>query len=350
MESAKKRSDDRVILLILAVYFLPAILLTFLSGSALSDAPSFTVFAVGFLFAAVGSILLLVAFQKRPKEIVEKRERHELAAIEPKFQVEDPRLREELEAVKAEWFEEKEKCEHLLIRCQKAEEELHHYQSQTSEQIRKKELLLSEYTKTVEELYRKMEEKQAEISKLEGSVSDLTYDLDTLIKLSKSDEREPTPHKVEAIPLIRSEKDAEQLLKRCMNTLQKFTSNYYAHPGEHSALDQRRLYDSFRSEQAAIVFLYSLKEGTMLFVSDSSKAHLGWNAEHFAHDFFDLVAEGVEEFRASISSLAMRGFGAMHLLIHTREGQDLLMQCRLAMIPTGVFKHQAVGILYRISS
>jgi hypothetical protein len=117
-------------------------------------------------------------------------------------------------------------------------------------------------------------------------------------------------------------------------------------PINNYTLDLRRLFDSLRSENAGVVFVYSQKENKLLFTNNVVKNVLGWSPEKFTQDFQEIVQDGLQEWKNAVSQLLIKGETNTRLVIKTKSGQDMMFQCQLGIIPTGIFRNHVIGVLY----
>lgn len=247
------------------------------------------------------------------------------------------------------------------------------YKVEAKEQFEQQHKLINELKETIAEQRAVIEKKQSLISQLENKVSDLTYEIKTLLHLaesmptiSRNPQSEqlmlyetPATYSVETTESepqqsINSPSDASIQLKRCLDIAQKMTGS--SHFGGSSrfrdisvdnfALDLRRLCDSLRSENSSTILLYSPKEEALLFANNQIKHLSGWSPEKFVQNFSEIVQDGMEEWKQGIAKLSAKSESKIRLVIKTRTGQDILVQCHLGMIPTGIFRHNIIGILY----
>jgi hypothetical protein len=153
---------------------------------------------------------------------------------------------------------------------------------------------------------------------------------------------------------IRTDEEASQQLKRCLDIAQKFTvsnrfnsqiNTFLDSPSDSFALDLRRLCDSLRSEKNSTVMLYSPKENKLLFVNNQVRALTGWSPEKFVQSFQTILYDD-STWKQGISSLSMRSEAQVKLSFKAKTGQDVTANAHLGMIPTGIFKHHTIAIVY----
>jgi len=241
-------------------------------------------------------------------------------------------------------------------------------------QLQQQQTLIRELQTTLADQKGLSEKKQNQIHHLDTKVHDLTYEIKTLLKLAEahSSSLTSTPQ-VDQFPYpkspprdtddemyphlekqIRSDEEASQQLKRCLDIAQKITvsNRFNSHintfldsPSDSFALDLRRLCDSLRSEKNSTVLLYSPKENKLLFVNNQIRALTGWSPEKFVQNFDSLLYEDAV-WKQGISSLAMRNEAQIKLSLRSKTGQDVNVNAHLGMIPTGIFKHHTIAIVY----
>ncbi len=385
MKETQEKLRQSLIVIILACYLAPVILFTLLTAGSMELNSRWLLFSSSLLLGICGTIFLTLALIKWEGFFLKIPQTASLAVIAEKlpasvsvenpqqnsFSLEEFQLREkdlvrEIHEIKQKWYSKKQDYDELEKQLDKVKNENTALLQHSQEQLKKKDRLLAEYAQTVNDLRSTMENKQEQIEKLQDSINDLSYDLDTLLKLSDFDSVEEAQQENvsenETCPVIQKSPSkpvdahsASNQLKKCINMAQKFTSSQFTTASrfrdvmiDNTALDQRRLFDSFRSETACIVVMYSLKERTMLFANDMTKSCLGIDPESFVHDYINLIVQGAEEWKNALASLSQHSEAQLHLVMRSESGTDVLLECRLGVIPTGVFKNHAVGILYEI--
>lgn len=251
-------------------------------------------------------------------------------------------------------------------------EDIHHEMSTKSseadEEVRRKTTLLSEYQETINQQREVIKKKQEQVAELESKVRDLNYEVKTLLQLAEigsSKEKKESQQKEEkeetatsyhySGSMVKGPEEASIHLGKCINIAQKITSanrfnngnSRFQHmPLDNSALDFRRLFDSLRSETYSGVIVYSLKENRLIFANDQIESLLGWNPDKFTQNFSDIIREGNEEWHQALSQLSPSGEAKARLLLKMKSGHNLLVNCHLKMIPTGIFRHYVIGVLY----
>jgi len=374
----REKLRQSIIVTILAAYLLPVLAFTFFSSGSMAQSERWLGFSVGLLIAMAGSICLILSFRKW-ESLAEPRCAEVPVAAPP---VSSPQVKEDQQALeyarqrerelagkldqaKLKWHQKKRDYDELQKELRALQSEHQALENHTQEQLKKKDALLSEYAQTVNDLRAAMEKKQDQIEKLQDSVQDLSYDLDTLLKLSdfesveevpkeqKQEEPRPPPKEIPVCLKTFGKEEAVSLLKKCINVAQKLTTNQFSTssrfrdlPIASTALDQRRLFESLRSETSCIIVLYSMKEGGLYFANDTTKQILGWSPDKFVQDFTQLLQSGSEEWKGALQGLSHQSHSECHLVVRDRSDELVELECLLGMIPTGAFKNFAVGIIY----
>lgn len=266
----------------------------------------------------------------------------------------------------------------------KLSQELSEYKIFSQEQLGQKTTVIQNLHNTVENLKADLESKQEKLTQFETKVRDLSYEIKTLLQLNESESLSPShskPNPPSSHVLVkenihhyqtdfknieedssytydkqvRTPAEASLFLKRCVEIAQKFNgANYYPAdlnrnrdlPQHNYAIDLRRLFDSLRSENASVVLVYSPKEDRLLFVNNQSKNVFGWNSEKFVQDFASIIQPAQRDWKEAITQIQTQSETYTRMLIKTKTGHDLIVQCMLGIIPTGLFKGYIVGVLY----
>jgi hypothetical protein len=291
-----------------------------------------------------------------------------------------------LDAKNQELHQLGEENKHLLFKVQKITQDFADYKLFSEEQLKQKQLQLTTLQQIIEDQRSEMEKRQEQIHQLDTKVHDLSYEIKTLLYLHEEEtgfaktsalikkelpysilQENETESKDSSLQTlintevnvlenpIRTPIEAFNLLKKCINTAQKLTgANYYSNESSRYrefsssfyAIDQRRLFDNLRSETRALIIVYSQKEHKLLFVNNESKTMLGWSPEKFVADFSIIMHEGINEWKKALSLLATTSDSQVRLLAKTKNGEEILLNCHLSVIPTGLFRHYLIGILY----
>ncbi len=266
-------------------------------------------------------------------------------------------------------------------------------QQEAIEQLQAKDAILSEYSQSVYELREAMDKKQQVVAKLESSVADLTYEIKTLLYLSEDEKNKedlfsdpglfdqedrhkkpfkPSPlhtpvravsvDQIETTTLGRNEssakvashQEASRELKKCIQIAQGITGASHLAANdrfkelslESYALDLRRLFDSLRSENRALVLVYSPREDKLLFVNNFIKTLLGWSPERFIQDYALLVKEGLDDWKKTIHAVGPHQELATRILVKTRSGQDQILHGQVGEISLGLFKGYVLSVFF----
>jgi len=377
MQEDREKLRQSIIVTILAAYLVPILAFTFLSVGSMSFADRWLFFSISLLMGVFGSIILILsmlnweslrsfapveAIAAPPSEPQNDEQQIKLMLEESKRREKD--LMSKVGLVKQKWHVKKSECERLEEQFQKVQNEYESLLHHSQEQLKKKDRLLAEYAQTVNELRATMEKKQDQIEKLQDSVNDLSYDLDTLLKLSDFKSLEEVQEQGESEPVQQvrdvaiapnnfGRDEASALLKKCINVAQKMTTSQFSTnsrfrelPIDSTALDQRRLFESFRSETSCIIVMHSMKEGSLYFANDMTKQLLGWSPDKFVQEFPHLIQKGGGEWKNALQSLGHQSEAWCHLEIRDRSDEIVELEGCLGVIPTGAFKNYAIGILF----
>jgi DNA-binding protein H-NS len=259
------------------------------------------------------------------------------------------------------------------------------YKLFSEEQLKQKQLQINTLQQMIDDQRTEVEKRQEQIYQLDTKIHDLSYEIKTLLHLNeeehsalknpsppdhlmsktKSTEETQQPASPEIAPPkidnksfdnpVKSSVEASALLRKCMNMAQKLTAANY-HTSESSryrefsssfyTIDQRRLFDNLRSEASALIIVYSQKENQLLFVNHFAKSLLGWSPEKFIADFTSIMQESLSDWKKALSLLATNSESQARLIAKTKQGQEIILSCQLGVIPTGIFRHYVLGILY----
>jgi hypothetical protein len=304
-------------------------------------------------------------------------------------------LAKTLEIKGQELHKKEEENKHLQIQAQQIAQDFADYKLFSDEQLKQKQLQWAALQQMVEDQRTEMEKRQEQIHQLSTRVHELNYEIQALVYLHEeetSSTQSPTTMKEEKIAstlpemqtetqeqgniavieetatyqeeqaqesYIQTSAEAAQLLKKCIQMAQKLTgANYYSNQtsryrefsSSYFAIDQRRLFDSLRSETGALIVVYSQKENKLLFVNSESKTLLGWSPEKFLIDFASIMQEGIQDWKKALQTLSTASESHARLLAKTKQGHELLLNCHLGLIPSGLFRHYVIGVLYPLPS
>lgn len=302
-------------------------------------------------------------------------------------------LAQALEMKGQDLHKQEEENRQLQNKAKQIAQDFADYKLFSEEQLKQKQLQLAALQQIVEDQRTEMEKRQEQIHQLDTKVHDLSYEIKTLLYLH---EEEITPTKSSSIPsveeksfisttiqlepqehatttvvqpqifqekntqdtIIRTSLEAVQLLKKCILIAQKLTgANYYSNESSryrefsssYFAIDQRRLFDSLRNEKGALLIVYSQKDQKLLFANSEAKAMLGWSPEKFLVDFASIIQEGVQDWKKALQTLSSSSESQVRLLAKTKQGQELLLNCHLGIISSGLFRNYIIGVLYPTS-
>lgn len=298
---------------------------------------------------------------KKTQELLEKMQQENSMQS-----VEIEKLSDQVETLSTE----KEKS---VLQAQQAVVELSHFRKAASAELEQQQNQIRQFQETIAEQKILIEKKQQQTGMLETKVGDLTYEIKTLLKLaeahsgplyeSKNNEPPSVPQQASSQPAeavscaekqIASPAEASFQLKRCLDIAQKITGSHRFNSqinhlldfsADSFAIDLRRLCDSLRSENGSAILLYTPKENQLLFANNQVKVLTGWSPEKFVQNFTEILVEQ-ETWHQAISSLSMRSEAQVQLSFKTRSGPDLKINAHLGIIPTGIFRSNAIAVLY----
>lgn len=316
-----------------------------------------------------------------PQEESEKEE-----GVNSAFLQLEKELREEIAFRNEEIQRLNQEKERERVEKDQKEEELAGAQRLFEEKLEEEKIRNIGLQETVSDLKARLEVRQEEIDKLGGKIRDLTYEIKTLLQIAdmsiisevkdkkekeedlfrnhpltspmlhKSDTAEKLQQDVFIAPeSVKNLEDAKKQLRRCLDIAQKITGSHYIRGQaarfrdmayDHYALDLRRLCDSLRSENGAAVIVYSPRENRLLFINNHVKTILGYSPEKFVQDFETIVQEGMGDWKKVVGQLSTLHEAKTSLVMKNKNSEDIVVQCLLGMIPTGVFKSHVMGVLY----
>jgi len=257
------------------------------------------------------------------------------------------------------------------------------YKLFADEQLRQKNLQIGTLQQSIDDQRNEMEKRLEQIHHLDTKVHDLSFEIKTLLYLNDSDfsgtntasgqeksaenqtvlkfgSEQSQFGKNETQTLfnqqITNHLEAQDLLKHCMEIAEKLSGPYsIGHEvnryrdlqSSRYAIDQRRLFDSLREETSSLILVYSLKENKIIFVNGQSKTLLGWTPEKFVIDFSQIIQSSLNDWKTSIQELANQTQAQARLLVKTKSGVEILVNCLLGSVTTGLFRQHAIGVLYK---
>jgi hypothetical protein len=307
-------------------------------------------------------------------------------------QMQNSKLMEDIEHLNDSLQQLNEEHRVSMLQGEKATQDLEEYKLFSEEQLKQKNLQIVNLQQMMDDQRSEMEKRQDQIQLLDTKVHDLSYEIKTLLHLNDI-ELEPAINNVSTINLdvpprqifhdlneeleasasssfpaansleaevkydhpIKTAAEANGLLKKCLNSAQKLTGANYNSPealryrefsSSHYTIDQRRLFDSLRSEVGGLVIVYSPKDNKVLFANQVTKTLLGWSPEKFSSDFALIIQEGMTYWKKALSLLTTTPESQARLLAKTKQGQEILLNCHLGVVPTGLFRGYIIGVLY----
>lgn len=369
----KNIKRDSLVGIIFCLYLLP-LLAVVIYSMVIPAENTWDVFSLGLLFTSIGTLSLYRLLAKWQQSLIPA-----VVASEPTDEL--PEQEEPQEELDHEALDQKNAEIQSLIETQEdyrkgieqTIEILSIDNKKLEEQLLHKERLREEAEQILAETRATSERRQQRINQLETKVRDLSYEIKTLLQLTDISEGDQTQkptvlqeaksvYGTEPLHSIKTEEksvqtedDAAEQLKRCINNAQKMTgASHYSSgssrlrgiPVDNFALDLRCLFDSLRSESSCSILVYSPKEDKLLFANEQLRQLTGWNPDKFIQNFDHIVQEGKDEWREAIGQLSSRPHSKVRLIIKSRTGDDHLIHGLLGAIPTGIFRHHVIIILY----
>ncbi len=302
-------------------------------------------------------------------------------------QEEQEKLNGLLESKEGELRGLREENQHLSSRTHQAFQDFADYKLFSEEQLRQKQGQLLALQQIIEDQRAEMEKRQEQIHQLDTKVHDLSYEIKTLLDLhveevsppssknkenKENKEEKRVSHYWERLPLEREQEqerepekeivtgsvhtplEAIYLLKKCIQLAQKMTgahyygleSSRYPEFSPSYAIDQRRLFDLLREETAALLLVYSPREDKVLFANSQSKTLLGWSPEKLVADFSFIMQEGLQEWKRVLHAMTSVSETQVRLLAKTRQGQEIVLNGQLGLIPGGLFRGYVIAVFY----
>lgn len=374
---------------VLTCYLIPLLIQALVASRLVDAGPAWTLFSLGLSLALCGSIplfLLLREWQLRTDSQLPNTETDPLFQNPGEASIDDSqetihRLDAELARSEHQLKQLAKDRAEMIKRIEELEADLDRANHESSLEIKQKESLATEHAQTIQEQRGIIERKQAYILKLENKVRDLSYEVKTLLTLGENDGPEHAPISHPVIDIFNDEEedppelqqeiaaqlpsssekkvqtpyDAALQLQKCLDTATKLTgASHLAGSGskllslssESYAIDLRRLFDNYRSENTCAIFFFSLDEGKMLFANNQIKTLLGWSPDHFIRSFEQLIDEGWADWKHALAEIKSNAPLSLRFLMKTKSGEDLLVQCHIGLIPSGAFSGNLVGVLY----
>lgn len=361
--------------LIVALYIAPLCVITAWFMQAIEPSQAWSIFSTGLFCCIAGSLAIFFALRHWEWNVqLENRSPNEIETLEAKIS----ELQETNTALTSQ-LEEKNCNLSEVNPVTEFSENLIASKAEAEKKLEQNELYIHELHQEISQYKMAVQEKENWIAELESQVQDRTYELQTLLKLSEVSQakKEALVGKEEeafSFPLlnplrsnyhssdevtdmkVHTSEGATSHLKRCIAVAQKMTGvNHFSSSGSSLfrdlpvnsyALDLRRLCDSLGSENTVAVALYSKKEDKLLFANSEIKNLLGWSSEKFLQDFSEIVLEGYSDWKNKIYSLMEFEEAKIRLLVKTKSGENLLLNCHIGVIPTGIFRNHAIAVFY----
>lgn len=279
-------------------------------------------------------------------------------------------------------------------KAEQASRDLSDYKIFSEEQLNQKSIQINSLQQSLDTQQQEIDKRQTQIQQLDSKIHDLSYEIKTLLYLNESEPsfkmnessqnqefaqsnrgsansnisplrpdtystiaqlEEAQEEIVFSDTQITTPQEASALLKHCIGIAHKLMgTNYYGSETSrywefipHYTIDQRQLFDNLSNENGGLIFVYSPKESRVLFANSQSKNLLGWSSEKFLQDFNSLLQEGNSDWKNSVNLLTSSSESQTRLLLKTKNGKEILMNCHLGLIQSGLFRSYIIGVLYK---
>lgn len=403
------KSRYSLLAIVIALYLLPIMLLSSYGKLYMPVQKGWNLLSFGLFCGAIGTLLLFWLLcrwgsqievqedlqneeSKDSSDIIEepvqetvyvdetlKKAFEELQEAYAEGQIQKNNLENELQAKNEELQNLQHECHQLHQQVDRFAVEKDDYQKSIQYELEKQKKLLADSQKTISEQREGIDKKLQQIAHLESKVSDLTYEIKTLIQLAEIENQSMAglsihqnisndalstslghielDDEITCLPekQVKNATQGAMQLKRCIDIAQKITgANHYNNGSsrfkdlavDNYTLDLRRLFESLRMENASVIVLYSQKENKVLFVNNQSRGMFGWSPDKFVQSFADIIESGKDSWKHGIASLAIKNEAQVSLKIKTKSGHVMDVNALLGIIPTGIFRHHVIGVLY----
>jgi hypothetical protein len=223
---------------------------------------------------------------------------------------------------------------------------------------------------------KQLQQREMELNIFQGRVEDLNYEIRTLLELKEhaSSEKESKPKSSSHYLLGSLENsesqeyalmdsnwddatnfDAQVVLNQCVDIAQTLKGSAFLHQNkvdhevldsEDSLIDMRRLFECYRRYNHCGVIFFSPSQDKLLFANQQVKSILGWTPDRFSSHFYGLIETSLIDWKRSLKELVTsKQNQGIKMFIKEKHGSEVLTQCYLALIPSGVFANHVVGVL-----
>lgn len=400
----KKHLETRHSLLsrIIAFYLVPYLCFGGYAIALLPPQKSWSIISFGLFLILLGTLIFVFSLFNWEKKIEENFKAHYLkepaSAHDAKVRISQPsseglddssnhdipKLQEELQASQQAYAQIKEENQHLILKAEQTLQGFTNYKLLIEQELNQKNQQIAALQQRIEEQRAEMDNRQEQIQQFENKIRELGYEIKTLLSLNEANIKpiitslHPSPPptqmastsdnfskypltEVKKEILFRKEGLKEHipelsfLLKRCVQAAQKLTGSHHLNSTSehfsfnHSAIDQRHLFEIFKEEKGGIIFVCSPQESKPLFANQEVKAILGWSSEKFTADFLHLIPKSINEWKSALHDLDSKVELQTRLLINSKNGEEKLFNCHLEVIPAGIFQNYIIGVLSLIT-
>ena len=110
------------------------------------------------------------------------------------------------------------------------------------------------------------------------------------------------------------------------------------------AVDRRRLFESFKEEEAGALFIFEPNEKKFIFINPAIKSITGWGAEKFVKEFPRLLVKGKSEWGKQFANIGHSKKSSLKIMVYTKSGESKPLDCALGLIVKGPFANHVMGL------
>ena len=347
-----KRFKSSFILLILLIYILP-ILSWFIYTYTLVPRPlSWSIILTGLTVLSLGSASLMTFYPQKEMVMGKAPANEEIA-----------NLLETINQHQTQLTLEKKEREKQLTELNQYQEQISNLEKEREElkkQLQQREDCFIKESANLQQIIHQLEmenrQKQQAYQQLENQIHDLRYELKTLLNLA---ETPPATKEIKDLPIqledfhpqapITEQKEAEQLLKRCVKLTQEMMGSLSSRflNVDPLILEKRRLGDLLNTEQGALILLYQPKQERVFLVNQELQNYLNWPEEEFCNRFHQLLDNDLTLWQQKVNEVTLTN-QPLSFTIHLKDSSETfkLYHTLMTEIKTGIFRHFVIAIFY----
>jgi hypothetical protein len=247
------------------------------------------------------------------------------------------------------------------------EEEFSLYRSEEQKKEQHHQVVLRDYQKTIQEQRTILQKKQVYVEQLEAKVKELMYEIRSLLQIGESSSSSLSPIEIsdpqEMTAYYLGKKnqalfDLEAHLDHYVEVAETFTGaehlgfltgtgpKFIDSSMNSYAIDQRRLFDTFKEEGEVILVVYSMIEKKILFTNPYVKSVVGWSSEKFSQEFSKFLSvEGLRIWEEATKTLEEKEGVKTAFNLMPKQGKEISMTCGIKKVKKGPFQNLAIGLL-----